>query len=629
MEIVKPSAEIVNPVPYETMLDTVEHAIRNCYQSQDKIKEGSAEAIIKGCIARSHFSPLEFGDIVVKLVGDRGLMAQITRHRLASFCVSGDTILQSFSSNKRSRGKSRTIRDIYNWYNTPKYHAAFSQLTLRSVDDSFTVVPNKPVKVFFNGIKSVYSVKTESGREIKTTLNHQFLSKNGWEELRDLSVGDSIWVNGKELLGNKDWLYYNYVVLDKTQEELSKMAGCSKPAISDRLRKFNIVKDKKDARLYDRDFIYHNYIELNRSYLDMCAELGCSISTLFKFLKEYGITKDRSKVIKSNSLSNETKKLLNDEDWLRYNYLELNKTRKEVASLAGCCESLVYRAFKKFGIVKPYSDFPNKKPGYGVKGAISDEGRIRIGVAHKGERCHWYKSNREELTNSGGYSEAHKLYDEERNNCEMCGSNEQLEIHHIDKNPRNNNRDNIKILCSACHHLWHRSGAQGAFLDKIISIEYVGEEDVYDIEMEEPYHNYVANGIVVHNCISSTRYCNFSKDKFGESIKVIVPQGLTNESYETWRASVLASEAAYMIMTKDQNMKAEVARSVLPHSLATTIYMKANIREWRTIMNLRCNSHAQTDIRLLMTELLDKMYNLYPVFFEDLYNKVVQQGTLD
>ena len=50
MIIVKPSVELVNPMPYETMLNTVEHAIRNCYQSFDKIKEGSAENIIRGII---------------------------------------------------------------------------------------------------------------------------------------------------------------------------------------------------------------------------------------------------------------------------------------------------------------------------------------------------------------------------------------------------------------------------------------------------------------------------------------------------------------------------------------------------------------------------------------------------
>ena len=90
-----------------------------------------------------------------------------------------------------------------------------------------------------------------------------------------------------------------------------------------------------------------------------------------------------------------------------------------------------------------------------------------------------------------------------------------------------------------------------------------------------------------------------------------------------------SSEAAYMLMTKDQNIKAEVARSVLPNCTATTIYMKANIREWRHIFNLRVSKHSQTDIRKLMKELLIKMYKEYPVFFEDLYNKVVQQGTLD
>ena len=104
-----------------------------------------------------------------------------------------------------------------------------------------------------------------------------------------------------------------------------------------------------------------------------------------------------------------------------------------------------------------------------------------------------------------------------------------------------------------------------------------------------------------------------------------MPQGLSSEAYETWRASMLASEAAYMVMTKDQNMPAEVARSVLPHSLATSIYMKANMREWRHIFELRCDSHAQKDIRILMLDLLRQAYNLYPVFFEDLYEKYYKE----
>lgn len=122
--------------------------------------------------------------------------------------------------------------------------------------------------------------------------------------------------------------------------------------------------------------------------------------------------------------------------------------------------------------------------------------------------------------------------------------------------------------------------------------------------------------------VMSTRYCNLAKDKFNNEIKVIVPEGLTNDAYEHWYASMVASEAAYMVMIKDDKVPAEVARSVLPHSLATSIYMKANIREWRNIFRLRAlDTHAQKDVRLLMQDLLVQCYGMYPVFFEDLYNE--------
>lgn len=123
----------------------------------------------------------------------------------------------------------------------------------------------------------------------------------------------------------------------------------------------------------------------------------------------------------------------------------------------------------------------------------------------------------------------------------------------------------------------------------------------------------------------SQRYVNYSKDKFGQEIKVVVPQGLTNEAYEIWRAAMLTSESAYMVLTKDKNIPAEVARSVLPNSTATTIFMKANIREWRHIFELRCDHHSQKDIRLLMTDLLKQVYTMYPVFFEDLYKKFCEE----
>ncbi len=87
MKIVERSVELINPMPYDIMLSTVEQAGRNCYQSYNKIADGSAEKLIKQFIKVNHGSPLEFANIAVKIVGDRALMGQITRHRMASFCI--------------------------------------------------------------------------------------------------------------------------------------------------------------------------------------------------------------------------------------------------------------------------------------------------------------------------------------------------------------------------------------------------------------------------------------------------------------------------------------------------------------------------------------------------------------
>ena len=515
MEILtKAEAHILNTAPsYEQVLFTFRTAARNCYQSATDSNNNyeDTERLVKALIKSGHTSTLEFNFIPAQIIGDRNLMGQLTRHRLLSFCLSGDTVIQSFGSS----GKKRTIRDLYKWYTTPKYHAAFSQLILRSVDDNNIIVPNKPVKIFFNGNKDVYRVTTESGRSIKATSNHKFKTIDGWVELGNLSVGDKIYVNGKELLDN--------------------------------------------------------------------------------------------------------------EDWLRYNYLTLNHTRAEVAKLIGCCEAYVYKAFKKFGIVKPYKDFPNRKPGRGKKGMFTEEQRKEISKRKSGANNKWYKADRNSLTRSGGYSEANAKYGALHNTgkCEFCGNTENLEIHHIDKDSRHNDQDNIKILCRDCHNLWHGLGKNGTFLDKIVSIDYVGVEDVYDIEMESPYHNYVANGFVVHNCIESARYNNYK-----DGIKVITPADMTEAGYETWRASCIVAESAYLDLL-DKGCKPETARSVLPSCLATSIVCGGNIREWRHVFKLRISKHSQVDIRDVMKELLTKFYANYPVFFADQYNKMIEQGTLD
>lgn len=124
-------------------------------------------------------------------------------------------------------------------------------------------------------------------------------------------------------------------------------------------------------------------------------------------------------------------------------------------------------------------------------------------------------------------------------------------------------------------------------------------------------------------CIESARYNNYK-----DGIKVITPADMTEAGYETWRASCIVAESAYLDLL-DKGCKPETARSVLPSCLATSIVCGGNIREWRHVFELRISRHAQVDIRNVMKSLLEDFYRNYPVFFADQYNKMIEQGTLD
>lgn len=122
-------------------------------------------------------------------------------------------------------------------------------------------------------------------------------------------------------------------------------------------------------------------------------------------------------------------------------------------------------------------------------------------------------------------------------------------------------------------------------------------------------------------CIESARYNNYASDKFDGEISVILPADIERDTdaFEFWYRSCAESEFYYKKLINN-GVKPETARSVLPFSLATHIVMKANVREWRHIFKLRLDKRAQEDIRVVMLECLKKMYDKYPVFFEDIYS---------
>lgn len=131
----------------------------------------------------------------------------------------------------------------------------------------------------------------------------------------------------------------------------------------------------------------------------------------------------------------------------------------------------------------------------------------------------------------------------------------------------------------------------------------------------------VSHELVRHRVASfaqeSTRYCNYSQDKFGNEITVIEPcffkdvpedakkviENYFNQpvagivrlgcfddkralQYYHWYQACLQTETAYLQML-DWGATPQEARAVLPNSLKTEVIMTANMREWRHFFKLR------------------------------------------
>ncbi len=63
---------------------------------------------------------------------------------------------------------------------------------LWSVDERMRMVPREVTAVFPSGVKEVFRVRLASGREVEATANHPFLTVDGWCALGDLAVGDRV-----------------------------------------------------------------------------------------------------------------------------------------------------------------------------------------------------------------------------------------------------------------------------------------------------------------------------------------------------------------------------------------------------------------------------------------------------
>ena len=112
----------------------------------------------------------------------------------------------------------------------------------------------------------------------------------------------------------------------------------------------------------------------------------------------------------------------------------------------------------------------------------------------------------------------------------------------------------------------------------------------------------VTHELVRHRICSfaqeSTRYCNYAKDKFGNELTFILPIDY-KENKKFYDESFTKDEESYLEMMKE-GIAPELARSILPNKLKTSIIVTCSVDEWKKIFELRTSPRAHPDMREIM-----------------------------
>lgn len=184
-----------------------------------------------------------------------------------------------------------------------------------------------------------------------------------------------------------------------------------------------------------------------------------------------------------------------------------------------------------------------------------------------------------------------------------------------------------------------------SILIDVASVKSLGYQMTYDLEVDGPYHNFFAGGVVVHNSVNeySTRYTEAI-----DSIATTKPEewrlqaennkqgsewflkkwpvvgdygsieGITPGEYLSHR-----EQEAHQIMRDlykerlDFGIAKEQARKDLPLSNYTTAYWKINLHNLLHFLSLRMDSHAQQEIREYATTIGEQIVKpLFPVAWE-------------
>ena len=128
----------------------------------------------------------------------------------------------------------------------------------------------------------------------------------------------------------------------------------------------------------------------------------------------------------------------------------------------------------------------------------------------------------------------------------------------------------------------------------------------------------ISHELVRHRVFSftqeSTRYCNYSKDKFNNEVTFIEPEYLKDLNHkfsiDSFKEYLQQSEKEYFELL-NSGWKPEQAREILPNALKTEVIMTGFLDEWLRFLQLRTDSSAHPMMRELSIPLSKEINKIY------------------
>lgn len=613
-------------------------------------EEDCGEVIIKHLLAgnRGHYGPLEHPQIVLNCGWfPHSTMQQIRTHRVGvSFdvqCLAGDTEVTFVQASGALR--KITIAELYDlWTNGEKAvrmravrgrmgeppgeyrrncKTRLRRMKLRVLNERTGIFETSHIQdVMCSGTQPVYRVTLADGKTLDCTTNHRLLTSDGWQTMGDavgLVTDDNhqtlamthrceVMCNGvvrpDVLYTHRAWLE-NQAQKGLTAKVIAQLCGATPDVIRYWARKFSIrlesgrhkgLKNIVGSGLYqERSWLEARLAE--GLHADEMAQMaGCSVESIKKWVYRHGLALNRR--------SPGTATPWNQGKAGQYS-LNLTHAQRDV----------------RRANAKRYTQRGSASVFW--KGGVSSD-RTLVGA--------WTRQIAPQVHARFNYI------------CQRCGQKGgALHAHHLVPVFANPDLayefENLVSVCKECHEMIHHHDLEAAFAEnfrpitrpmhwqnkpkatgrklmahpvEVVKVEFLGFQTTYDLEVQGEWHNFVANGLVVHNSFRYTgsRILDVVDGKRElEEVFYLRPVGAYSDrqgkKYD-YTAELRQQDLAWCLEAChrykeriEQGFAEEHARGLIPFDVRQHWVMSANVRSLMHLLDLRWKLDAQLEAQQL------------------------------